>query len=75
VQYPRRVEPGREGEDLPPLTVGERSAIAITLPFVTVTKNHMKNNRLKEESITVTSGQFEATTAKVLLPRSEMKSR
>ena len=37
-EYMKRVERGHEGEDLPPLSVGERSAIAVTLPFVTVTK-------------------------------------
>jgi hypothetical protein len=36
--YPKRVERGHKQKDLPNLSVGERSAIAVTRPFVTVTK-------------------------------------
>jgi ribosomal protein L37E len=72
--YPKRVEEDRANEDLPPLSVAERSAIAVTLPFVTVTKNHLNNKRLKQESITVKSEQFQLTAAKVL-PRTNLQSR
>jgi hypothetical protein len=73
-EYPKRVERGHEHEELPALSVGERSAIAVTLPFVTVTKNHMANKRMKQESISLESQQFQQTVAKVL-PRTDLKSR
>ena len=72
--YPKRVEPSHQHEDLPPLSVGERSALALTLPFVTVIKNHVQNKRLRQESITVESTQFQQTVTH-LLPRTDLKTR
>jgi hypothetical protein len=53
-KFPTRVDTGHEREDLPELSVAEKSAIATVQPVVTVTKNYMAQMKLRQESITLT---------------------
>jgi hypothetical protein len=69
-QFPTRVDAGHEGEDLPELSVAEKSVIAPVQPVVTVTKNYMAQMKLRQESITLT--QDPDQTWACVLPRTDL---
>lgn len=69
-KFPTRVDAGHEGEDLPELSVAEKSVIAPVQPVVTVTKNYMAQMKLRQESITLT--QDPDQTWACVLPRTDL---
>jgi hypothetical protein len=69
-KFPTRVDTGHEGEDLPELSVAEKSVIAPVQPVVTVTKNYMAQMKLRQESITLT--QDPDQTWACVLPRTDL---
>lgn len=73
VEYPRRVEEGRESEDLPRLYPGDKAVIAPVHPVVTVRKNYLACMKLRQESITLLQDP-QPTWCKIL-PRTDLKDR
>jgi len=72
-EYPKRVEPGHEHEDLPELYPGDQAVIAPVHPFVTVTKNFIADKKFRQESISLK--QDAASTWCEVLPRADLKQR
>jgi hypothetical protein len=70
-KFPSRVDAGHVGEDLPDITLAERSVIAPVQPVVTVTKNFMAHNKMRQETITLT--QDPDNTWACMLPRTNLK--
>ena len=71
--FPKRAEAGHESEDLPILTPGEKSLIALVHPAVTLTLNSMANKKFRQESISLLHNP-EYTWSRVL-PRSDLRNR
>jgi hypothetical protein len=71
--YPKRTEPGHEQEDLPNLLPGDRAVIAPVHPVVTIKKNYIANNQLRQECISLQ--QDPMLTWSRILPRTDLKSR
>ena len=71
--YPKRVEKGREMEDLPRLFPGDKAVIAPVHPVVTVRKNYLACKKLRHESISLLQDP-QQTWCKIL-PRTDLHDR
>ena len=72
-EYPKRMEPGHEQEDLPYLQPGDKAVMAPIHPVVTVEKNFFAGKKLRQESISLV--QDCSPTLCKILPRTNLSDR